>query len=42
MNNLKIKIYKAVLKEVSDKYDGTEEFINQKIEEMCCQDILSV
>ena len=42
MNNLKIKIYKTVLKEVSDKYDGTEEFINQKIEEMCCQDILSV
>ena len=37
MNNLKFKIYKTVHKEVSKKYDGAEEFIKQKIEEICCQ-----
>ena len=33
INNLKIKIYKKVLKEVSEKYEGSEEFINSRIEE---------
>ena len=42
MDNLKIKIYKTVLKEASKKYDGAEEFMNQKIEEICCQEKLSV
>ena len=28
MNILKKKIYKRVLKDVSEKYEGTEEFIN--------------
>ena len=27
MNNLKIRINKRVLKEVSEKYDGAEDFI---------------
>ena len=35
MNNLKIKIYKTVLKEVSEKYDGAEDFINRRIGEIC-------
>ena len=41
MNNLKIKIYKRVLKAVSKKYDGAEDFINSKIEEICSQEKLS-
>ena len=40
MNNLKIKIHKRVLKEVSKKYVGTEEFINSRTEEICSQDKL--
>ena len=38
MNYLKIQIYKTVLKEASEKYDGAEEFINHKIEEIYCQE----
>ena len=41
MNNIKIKIYKRVLKEVSEKYDGTEDFINNKTEEIASQETLS-
>ena len=41
MNNIKIKIYKRVLKEVSEKYDGTEDFIKNKIEEIASQVTLS-
>ena len=41
MNNIKIKIYKRLLKEVSEKYDGTEDFINNKIEEIASQETLS-
>ena len=39
MNNLKIKICKRVLKEVSKKCDGAEDFIN--IEEIYSQEKLS-
>ena len=35
--HLKIKIYKTVFKEVSKKYDGAEDFINRRIEEICSQ-----
>ena len=46
MNNLKIKIYKKVLQEVPEKYDGAdkekpgkydgaEDIINSRIEEIC-------
>ena len=42
MDNLKIKTYKTVPKEVSKIYDGAEEFINQRIEEICCQENLSL
>ena len=31
MNNLKIKIYKRLFKEVSEKYDSAEDFINNRI-----------
>ena len=42
MNNLKIKIYKRVLKDTSEKYEGAEEFINGRIDEICSQEKLSV
>ena len=42
MNNLKIKIYKRVLKDASEKYEGAEEFINGRIAEICSQEKLSV
>ena len=42
MNNLKIKVYKRVLKEASEKYDGDEDFINSRTEEICSQEKLSV
>ena len=41
MNILKIKIYKRVLNEVSEKYDGAEDFMNSRIEEICSQEKLS-
>ena len=41
MNNLKIKVYRKVLKEVAQKYDGAEDFINNRIEEICSQGKLS-
>ena len=37
MNNLKIKIYKTALKEVFEKYDGAEDFINRRIEKIFSQ-----
>ena len=41
MNNLKVKVYQTILKEVSQKYEEVEEFINSKIEEICSQEKLS-
>ena len=41
MNNLKIKVYKRLLKEVSEKYDGVEGFIYSGIEVTCSQQKLS-
>ena len=41
MNNLKIKIYKRALKEVSKKYDGAEDFIHRRIDEICSQEKFS-
>ena len=37
MNSLKIKLYKRVLKEVSEKFEGAEDFINRRIYEICSQ-----
>ena len=41
MNNIKVKIYKRVTKEVCKKYDGAEDFINSRTEEICSQEKLS-
>ena len=38
MNNIKVKAYKTVLKEVAEQYDGPEDFINNRIEEICSQE----
>ena len=40
--NLLIKIYKRVPRDVSEKYEGAEGFINSRIEEICSQEKLSV
>ena len=37
MNNIKVKVDKKVLKEVTEKYDGAEDFINNRIDEICSQ-----
>ena len=42
INKTKLNVYKTVLHEVCENFDGAEEFINQKIEEICCQEKLSV
>ena len=36
-----MKIYKGVLQEISEKYNGAEDFINKRIEEVCSQEKLS-
>ena len=41
MNNLKIRIYKSVLKEVSGKYDEDKEFKNNRMEKTFSQGKLS-
>ena len=35
MNKTKLNVYKKELYKVCEKFDGAEEFINQKIEEIC-------
>ena len=39
MNNIKVKLYKKVLK-VAEKYDGAEDFVNNKTDEICSQEKL--
>ena len=41
MNNIKVKVYKKILKEVAEKYDGAEDFINNRIDEIRSQEELS-
>ena len=40
-SNLEIKVFEKVLKEVVEKYDGAEDFINSSIDEICSQEKLS-
>ena len=42
MNNAKLNVYKKVLQEVCENFVGAEEFIKRKIEEICCNEKLSV
>ena len=41
MNNIKVKVYKKVVKEISEKYDGAEDFINNRTDEICSQEKFS-
>ena len=40
MKSLKIEVNKRVLKEVPEKYEGAEEFINSRIDGICSQEKL--
>ena len=42
MNNIKIKVYKKLLREICEKYDGLEAFINERIKEISSHEKLSV
>ena len=42
MNKTKLNVYKKVLHEVCEKFNEAEEFINKKIEETGCQEMLLV
>ena len=35
MNNIRIKVYKNLLQDIFDKCGGAEDFINEKIKEIC-------
>ena len=41
MTNAKLNVYKIVLGEVCEKFNGTEEFIKKRIEELCNEKKLS-
>ena len=41
MANTKLIVYKIVLQEVCEKFDGAEEYINKRIEELCNEKKLS-
>ena len=35
INKTKLKIYKDVLRDVCDNFDGAKQFINERIKEIC-------
>ena len=35
MNNTKINIYKIVLQEVCEKFNGTKQYLKERIEKLC-------
>ena len=41
MNNAKINIYKIVLREVCEKFNGTEQYITERIKELCNEKTIS-
>ena len=42
MNNTKITLYKKVLQELYEKFNGAETYIKERIEELCSENKLSV
>ena len=42
MNNVKISVYKKVLQELYEKFNGAEAYIKERIEELCSENKLSV
>ena len=41
MSNIKVEVYKKVLKEVAEKYEEDESFINNRTDGICYQERLS-
>ena len=41
INNIRMKVCWTLLKEICGKYDGVEDFINEKIEVICSQEKVS-
>ena len=41
MNHIKVNVYKKVMKKIAEKSDGAEDFIKNRIDEICCQERLS-
>ena len=41
MTNAKLNVYKVVLQDVCEKFNGTEEYIKKRIEELCSEKKLS-
>ena len=41
MNNTKLNVYRKVLLEVSEKFNGAEVYIRERIEELCRESKLS-
>ena len=42
MNSAKLNVYRKVLQEIWEKFDGAEEFIRDRIQEICCNKKLSI
>ena len=42
MGNTKLSVYKKVLQEVCEKFNGTEQYIKERIELLCSESKLSV
>ena len=41
MKSAKLNVYRKVLQEIWEKFDGAEEFIRDRIQEICCNKKLS-
>ena len=41
MSNIKVRVYQTVLKELAEKYNGADDFINNVIDEIYSQGKLS-
>ena len=42
MNNTKLKLYKKNLREVCKRFNGAEQYVKKRIEELCSKSKLSV
>ena len=42
MNKTKVEVYREVLRDVSQNFEGTENFIEQRIQEICEKKKISV
>ena len=42
MSNTKLNVYKKVLQEVCEKFNGAEQCIKERIEELCSKSKLSI